>query len=231
MPDYRLRHSTRARRLQIRVSPWKGVEIIVPPRHSAHRVHEFVAQNRNWILQAWEGIRQNYPEAGQLTLPERILLPAVDEVWRIHYRRGKTGMVRRQAHGLLAVTLDGGDICQHCKLLRRWLALKARNHFEPWLRDVSEEIGLPFDKMQMRGQSTRWGSCSANRTVTLNFKLLFCAPAVVRYLFIHELCHTLYLDHSRRFWQLVTKIEPRARVLDAQLGESWKKVPPWVEVN
>jgi predicted metal-dependent hydrolase len=84
--------------------------------------------------------------------------------------------------------------------------------------------------MQIRGQSGRWGSCSSNKTLSLNYKLLFLEPELVRYLIIHELAHTRHMNHSARFWRTVGEFEPRYKELDQEIGESWRDVPAWLEM-
>jgi hypothetical protein len=64
--------------------------------------------------------------------------------------------------------------------------------------------------------------------VSLNCCLVFQPPEVVRYLLLHELCHTRHMNHSRRFWQLVARFEPNHRTLDRELLGGWQNVPAWV---
>jgi hypothetical protein len=58
--------------------------------------------------------------------------------------------------------------------------------------------------------------------------LLFLDPPLVRYLFVHELCHTRHLNHSTAFWRLVQRIEPDFQRLEARLTDAWRAVPAWV---
>jgi hypothetical protein len=111
--------------------------------------------------------------------------------------------------------------------LHRWLRSKANETLLPWLRVTSEDLGLPYKKSIVRGQKTRWGSCSAKRVISLNYKLLFLPPELVHYLFVHELCHTRYLNHSARYWALVARKLPEYARLDAALKDSWRYVPAW----
>lgn len=230
-PAIHVRHSQRARRMQIKVSPWHGVEVVVPPRHSEKRVQRFVADNRLWIRQAWLEIQATYPDAGQIRLPTSLHLAALGKSWKLVYRQGITSEVKELSPGLLCVTTTHANDLTAADRLCDWLGLIARRAFTPWLAEVAERTGLTYRRVQIRGQRSRWGSCSARGTIALNYKLLFVKPDVVEYLFIHELCHTRHLNHSRRFWQLVSKFEPRFKRLDKLLGDSWRAVPAWVEAH
>jgi predicted metal-dependent hydrolase len=81
--------------------------------------------------------------------------------------------------------------------------------------------------VQVRLQRTRWGSCSSSGTVSLNAALLFLEPNVVRYLFVHELCHLVALNHSRKFWTEVARHEPDYEALDRRLTQAWHEIPLW----
>jgi predicted metal-dependent hydrolase len=61
----------------------------------------------------------------------------------------------------------------------------------------------------------------------LNAKLLFLPPELVDYVMIHELSHLAEMNHSKRFWALVERHDPRFRILDRQLRDMWKEVPRW----
>jgi predicted metal-dependent hydrolase len=112
--------------------------------------------------------------------------------------------------------------------LRRWLTSLAEVEFSRELRSVAQQCGLSFKRVQIRRQRTRWGSCSASGTISLNVCLMFMTPAVVRYLFVHELCHTRHMNHSRRFWSLVASHEPEYQQLDRELLRAWQHVPGWM---
>src|SRR5437660_1296677 len=77
------------------------------------------------------------------------------------------------------------------------------------------------------GSPRRWARRSASKNLSLNTKLLFLSPDLVRYVLIHELCHTVHMNHSGDFWRLVACHEPGYRVLDQALRAAWKTVPQW----
>lgn len=226
-PPVQLRRSTKAKHLQIRVSPWKGVEVIVPPRRSASDVQAFLAGHRDWIRRAWRRLLQEYPEAGALRLPERIELPLLKNSWKVRYvAQGRL----RETEGLLVVP-HAGDSLATALVLQTWLKKKARDVLPVRLSRWSERTGLAPEKVVIRGQATRWGSCSTRNTISLNFRLLFLEKPQVDCLLLHELCHLKHLNHGKRFWALMEKHMAGARERDRELGEGWKQVPPWALVR
>ena len=104
----------------------------------------------------------------------------------------------------------------------------AREQLGSQLAKVAAEDGFRYARAQIRRQRTRWGSCSASGTISLNVCLLFLRPQVVRYLLVHELCHTRHMNHSKRFWALVASFEPDYRALDRELLRGWQSVPGWM---
>lgn len=82
--------------------------------------------------------------------------------------------------------------------------------------------------MRVRFQRTRWGSCSAKGSINLNAALLFLPERLVRYILLHELCHTRELNHSPAFWKLVFAADPDALAKDKAMRGAWKYVPDWL---
>jgi predicted metal-dependent hydrolase len=112
--------------------------------------------------------------------------------------------------------------------LRRALIAKAHDVLAPLLAETARELGFNYQRIMIRRQRTRWGSCSARGTISLNCCLLFQRPQVVRYLLIHELAHTRHMNHSKRFWQCVARHCPEYQTLDRELRDGWKRVPGWL---
>ena len=104
----------------------------------------------------------------------------------------------------------------------------AKEIFTLKLNALSDITQLEFNKICIRGQKTRWGSCSAQKNITINFKLLFLPPVIVNYVLLHELCHTKYLNHSTKFWQLVAKFDTNYKAHDKVLKSGDQFIPEWI---
>lgn len=86
-----------------------------------------------------------------------------------------------------------------CQALQ--LASERVNHF-------NELYGFSFNRISIKNQKTRWGSCSSKKNLNINYKILFLPKAMQDYIVVHELCHLKEMNHSPRFWQLVQRAVP-----------------------
>jgi predicted metal-dependent hydrolase len=77
----------------------------------------------------------------------------------------------------------------------------------------------PFEHGQVRIKNTRamWGSCSLKRNLNFNWRVVALSPELADYVVLHELCHTVHLDHSRNFWSLMEQLMPGHGVHRARL--------------
>ncbi len=226
--SWKVRESRRARRMVVRVYHTGRVEVVVPARTPPRAIQTFLERHRSWIeRKCQEAQRSAVPPAP--FPPAQIELPACRERWRLHLSggTGRTGIAPR-GEGLLVLSGDPGNRSALRQALRGWLTERAREVLTPWLSECAQELGFRYGRVVIRRQRTRWGSCSARGTISLNCCLLFQPAPVVRYLMIHELAHTRHMNHSRLFWQCVATHCPQYRPLDRQLLEGWRSVPPWV---
>lgn len=223
-----VRESHRARRLTVRVFHTGRVEVVVPARTSPVTVQRFLERHRTWIERKREEARARAVPVAPFP-PAMIEFAACGEIWRLHVS-GSGRRVRLKPLGpeLLALDGDASDGRAVRQALRRWLTDRATDFLTPALHACARELGFDFQRVLVRRQRSRWGSCSTRGTISLNCCLLFQRPAVVRYLMIHELSHTVHMNHSRRFWQTVGQHCPDYQRLDRELLDGWRRVPHWV---
>lgn len=229
-PQYSLRKSKRVRNIHIKISPRHGLEVVVPYRCNPQEWVDVLDSKRSWVEKHLQNINTATHAEIQNTLPTQINLPAIDQVWQINYiaTDSRHKIIIRPQNELVVI----GDISQkdNCKkLLVKWLREHAKAQLLPWLQRVSAETGLLFTGANVRGQISRWGSCTANKAISLNYKLLFLPSEIVRHILIHELCHTVHLNHSAKFWQLVEYFDPNWRQYRQESRRMQNNVPLWVE--
>ncbi len=231
LPVYAVRVSSRAKRMQLRVTSAGLVEVVLPRRMHVRHVPPFVEQHQSWIKSMLGDLRRRQQQLPHLfsTRPGRLQLQAVQQTWQFSYRSaGRSRLETLAADGAdhhLRVHATTDD--EVPRLLRSWLMSTARQELIPRFTAVSHAIGLPFNGVRIRRQKTLWGSCNSKHNISLNSNLLFVTPQLMRYVFIHELCHTVHCNHSRRFWALVGRFEPDYKVLDRSLQAATHTIPVW----
>lgn len=230
LPAYTVRESDRARRVRLTVTARDGLVVVVPRRFPHSRVPTIVAARHEWVLTALERVRERREalEAGRDTLPERIELPGLGESWAVAYRPSARPGVRSQtSRGVLTLSGATDDLQAVRAALLRFCRRRAAEVLPRLLADLAREQRLHHGRVTVRRQRSRWGSCSAGGSISLNASLGFLPPRLVRYVLLHELVHTRRLDHSPAFHALLAEREPEARALARELREAWRHVPAW----
>jgi len=220
---FAVRVSPRARRLTARVHVGGRVEIVVPVGVNARAVRDFVQRFTPWIDRKVAAM-QCFAEPAA-AVPRSIEFAFTRERFEVEWRE-TAGRAIAQHGDRLEVRAPDED---HARvLLRGWLKCAAHERLGPPLLKSARELNFSVERVAIRCQRTRWGSCSSRGTVSLNCSLVFLRPEVVRYLFMHELAHTKHMNHSAGFWRLVEALEPDYRRLDRELLAGWRTVPLWV---
>ncbi|WP_031484748.1 M48 family metallopeptidase [Maridesulfovibrio frigidus] len=230
-PPYSVRISARAKNVIIKLIPDKGLEIVLPKGVSESKVPGFLEKRREWILSATKQLEEKgfSLTPPKLILPDSLIFVASEMVIFIRRTRTrKSGLrVRKNVDKLM---LSGADwtVQEDIAALTKFVRGQARAFLSAELAKISKELGMPYKRLFIRSQRKRWGSCSSNGNINLNMKLMFLPYRLVRYVLIHELCHTVHLNHSGKYWQLVKQVEPDFQALEKELGAASPLVPGWI---
>lgn len=92
------------------------------------------------------------------------------------------------------------------------LKKEARNHLASLTEYWAEKIGVSYGRISIRGQKTRWGSCSSKGNLNYNYLLVLCPDEVAEYVVIHELCHRIHMNHSKDFWNKIEEFCPQYKI-------------------
>ena len=229
---YHLRVSPRARNIRLRVTAQRGLDVIVPKGYDADKVPTVLQRKKAWIdaaLQRAERHRKFFEPAPVWRVPHHIRLPAIGKFWRITTKKTDSPSVSVREvtpHHLVMFGRINHERAARAALVR-WLMRTTREYLVPRLQTISLKTGLRYRRAFVRRQKTRWASCSRQKSVSLNAKLLFLPAELVDYVITHELCHVAEMNHSKRFWRLVQCHCHGYPSLDERLREMWKAVPRW----
>ena len=93
-------------------------------------------------------------------------------------------------------------------LFNNWLNNEAKNYIPARVKELSQKTGLSPNKIILKNTKSQWGSCSRSKNISLSYNLISASKAAIDYVIIHELCHLEHMNHSKDFWNLVTKHYP-----------------------
>lgn len=203
----------------------------MPPRTRPHEIEHFVSSHRDWI----ERTRHAFAAMGcvnDLAPPERIAFRLIDERFDIRYEshtgRPRLRTERGPPDGRVRVWSRPDAETARRHLLRRWTVEQGTRVLLPRLENLSLRTGLRYRDARVGRQRTRWGSCTAARRISLNCALLFLPGHLVDCVLLHELCHLRHLNHSPRFWSLMSRFLPDYRQREREISRSWGRVPAWL---
>lgn len=227
-PTYSLKKHPRAKHIRFRASLRRGLELIVPSHFNVKRIPALLDQNRIWIEKQLVELQAQCQPVWDI-LPDELEFQAINTCWKIQYLSSDIRLrlfSRSQQELVLVGKIEDKLACR--KKLIRWVKEFAKTHLQALLEQVSQETGLSYQKVTIRDQLTRWGSCSKAGSISLNYKLIFLPYALARHTIIHELCHTVHLNHSDKFWRLVSTHDSNAELNRYAIRKAGSFIPKWL---
>jgi predicted metal-dependent hydrolase len=194
---YRVRRSPRARQVRVSVDAGGEVEVTLPRRAPERAAAHAVRELRPWIERRRRTLQR---AAAEVARPPGIV-PYLGRDLRLVGQPGRERVHRRGAE-LLVPARGAGPA------LERWYRRAARAEIAPRLDAAAARAGARYAGLTIRGQRTRWASCSPTGQMSFNWRLLLAPEPVLDYVVEHEVCHLELMDHSPRFWALLESRVP-----------------------
>lgn len=145
-----------------------------------------------------------------VTLPHRL-----PEFWVERFLRENAEWLQsklRRIHSLPPPLALKGSVAEYEQYKER-----ARTLAEDRLIFFNQTYGFEYKRISIRNQGTRWGSCSRQKNLNFNYKVALLPPQIADYIFVHELCHVVEMNHSRKFWAQVERTIPNWKELRREL--------------
>ena len=195
--EYTLRRSPRARRVRVSVESDGAVQVTLPKRAPLRAADEAVRELAPWIERRRRALARAAAEVART--PGTV--PYLDGELTLVAQAGRTRVHRR---GDMLLVPES----RRTEALERWYRRAARAEIGPRLDAAVARAGTAYSGLTIRGQRTRWASCSSTGAMSFNWRLLLAPEAVLEYVIEHEVCHLEVMDHSPRFWRLLESRVP-----------------------
>ena len=195
--EFRVRRSPRARRVRVSVDGAGEVEVVLPKRAPERAAAQAVRELGPWIERRRRTLAR---AAAEIARPEGTI-PYLGRDLRLAPQPGRE-RVHRRGDELLVPKRDAAAA------IERWYRRQARAEIAPRLDAATARAGTSYTGLTIRGQKTRWASCSTTGHMSFNWRLLLAPEPVLDYVVEHEVCHLERMDHSPRFWALLESRVP-----------------------
>jgi predicted metal-dependent hydrolase len=205
---YSVKISKRASRYRITISS-EGVQVILPKGSHSDQAPDILRAHATWVHKQIQRMNRHPIQK----LPRDVIL-LQGQPFRVVFSQvsATRPTVRLERdRSIVHIRAPQGAARHAFRILESWLREQSRPLIEKQVRYRSGQVGVQPVRVTIRDQRTRWGSCSSRGTLSFNWRLIMAPAEVMDYVVIHELCHLLEPNHSRRFWQQVAALLPNFR--------------------
>lgn len=199
---YEVRQSDEASEPRIDVDLY-GVRVILP-EDSTTDPEELLKENAVWVLEKkrkYDAYREQIPDR---EFKEGEQFPYLGEQYEIVVEQRPASQVIENEFRLARHHVEQTSIKRALETLYR---RKAQELFENRADHFANKMGVEYNKIEIRNQRTKWGSCSTTGTLGLNWRLMMASADVIDYIVIHELAHLQEQNHTDEFWSLVAEYD------------------------
>lgn len=214
---------TGSRSIRLNILPFVGLVLHVPSRMSLEQAKEFIQKKQCWIDRARRKV--------SATEQQRTVFLENSE-FRI---RNHTLCIRRYAgstvssslrNGNIQVKIPAGCVIEEAEIqegirtaILKALRKEAREYLPSRVDQLAREYGYKPGKLSFRNNHSRWGSCTSRGNISLNIHLMRLPPPLVDYVILHELVHTRFPHHQKKFWETLSAIAGNAKELEKELNK------------
>lgn len=214
--DYTVKRSAKRKRLSITVERDCSVVVHAPAALSEERIGEIVTSKERWIQEKQQHPQKfkprEHPPGKEVVNGESALY--LGRGYKIELVESRERKIRFEQKFIIPKWLGAG----RRTVLREWYQQRAEEKILPRVKRLAQRMGVEYANVRLVDNLYRWGSCTPQNNLHLNWRLIKAPTFVIDYMIVHELAHLREPNHTPRFWNIVRAQCPRM----AQ-AKSWLK--------
>lgn len=200
LPDNYILIRKELKHARLRVSEDGTVRIIAPYSFSEEDITSMLSKKGKWINQNLKFFKA----MSKIELQRNQLLLFGNRYNYFHESRYLQKVVINQEHRTISAKRDLTDPV----VQEKWYRNEAKKHLKKRIEQLSSKLNFPYNKLFIREERHKWGNCSSEKNISLNWKLIKAPEYVIDYIIIHELLHTVVMSHTNKFWTLLKSYYP-----------------------
>ena len=217
------RKSKRAKKINISIKPFEGIVVSFPYYVSYKAAEEVALSKKDWIkksiakIKNYESKKVVYHEASEFfTRSHKLVIQKKSE--------GNIGVVVRNGKISVKIPFNKDVFSDEVQsAIRSGIDRALRNEAKEYLplrvERLARDFGFTYNQVYCKNLKSRWGSCSVRNNINLNIHLMRLPEELIDYVILHELCHTIHKNHSKRYWNKLESVYPDSKSADKKLRE------------
>lgn len=195
----------------ISVSHEQGVIVTAPNWVTLKQVKELIDKKADWIISRLNLLEKEAAENRPKVFETGEVLSYLGDNYLISIAP-KKGKIQLNGSLIEICFIKGVDPAQDQDRIRDkikvWYKERAKEVFRERIEKFADELGVKPQKLFIKEQKTRWGSCSSKGNINLNWRLILAPMGIIDYVIVHELAHLRHMNHSKEFWATVESVLP-----------------------
>lgn len=209
--SYTIKRSPRAKHIRLEVKRGTGLTVVLPKSYDVERLPDLLGASCGWILGKLAKYREAEPLPAGENLKSGDAIPYLGRELELVVRQNSSRADSLKLEWDRLVVSLGSASRGLNVVLEQWYRIQAAKLMRKKADELTARLGLSYKRLTIRGQRTRWGSCSHKGNLSFNWKLMMAPEPVIDYVIVHEIIHLKEMNHTKRFWKLVAENCPRWR--------------------
>lgn len=208
LPDNYIVEHRNVKHARLRVHEDGSVHLFVPQNFTEQDICKILEMKADWIAS-----KQDYFQQKRKILLRRNELLLFGNRYTYFY---SSIYINKVVVNEESKTIQAKRDLLNIEVQEKWLKSVASKYIRSRVEELSKNLMLPYNKLFIRSQKSKWGNCSANKNISINWRIIKAPFFVIDYIIIHELCHTLIMKHTVKFETLLNSHYP-----DYKQAQDW----------
>lgn len=201
-----------------------GEVVIKAPWYvTSSQIQEVVESKRQWIMQKLQEYQSSPRKAKDYADGERFQILGESYYLNIYYKDINNAILNVE-NGKIVIILplryaDNDNTEQIKKMIDKMYYMVAEKEVELAMEKTRNMVGLAPEEYRIKKTKSVWGTCSTTKKITINQNLMMYSRKAIEYVVLHEICHLKYMNHSKKFWDMVEKYMPDYKEAEKELKQ------------
>lgn len=223
--NFQIRESQRAKTVNIKVKPPQDITLTIPVGFPPKRALQFAKDHEEWVIKQLKKAQTKQAKKAPLITSASNFATKYHRFIFVPHPKDEMYVRLTKNEAYLHYPQHQTEDSEHVQglvqlALRECYRKEAKIYLPKRLQELAQEHGFSYNKVSIRHSKGRWGSCSAQKNISLSLSLMRLPYHLIDYILLHELCHTIEMNHSPRFHQLLNSVcGGQSKILNKELKQ------------